>query len=279
MNDVKAIPEALLPLLPKPGSVWHWEPTKPAPVHRVVRVTGVRWNGEEAFVESEPIGPCDCGLPSHQDCVRPRCWNDLSRWMEATVFLGAEDDPTAVYGDRTMLTFQVVVNVNPERADPKDLRSNSFHPLRRPFVEGAWAIGTLHSLDVFETREWYLAEMQAASAESDRAEAAGYQRCHTNMVDPAHSALDNCEPAPPTHRVPGDEKSRLTPAARIDWLRCYWKAAAPLGATQTKDHDGVDFADEMLGVRRHVAEPSALALPSLNAAAAALGAIEKKPQR
>ncbi len=65
-------------LLPEVGSEWVWEPLKPR-VMELVRVTEVRWNGDEWMVQSELLKGAGAG---------GRYWNDLSRWMEATVFLG-----------------------------------------------------------------------------------------------------------------------------------------------------------------------------------------------
>lgn len=55
------------------GSVWCWEPLADHARAKVV-VTAVEWNGEEWVVESEsPDGR--------------RHWNDLTRWVEATVLV------------------------------------------------------------------------------------------------------------------------------------------------------------------------------------------------
>ena len=61
-------------LLPKVGDIWEWEPLKPH-AREVVWVTEVQWNGEEWWIESEPLAG------------GRRCWNDASRWVEATVLV------------------------------------------------------------------------------------------------------------------------------------------------------------------------------------------------
>lgn len=75
------IPEVLVGIVPRVGSVWCWEPLKNH-ARETVRVTDVKWNGEEVWVESERIyeglGPKSAGQ---------RHWNELDRWVEATVFV------------------------------------------------------------------------------------------------------------------------------------------------------------------------------------------------
>lgn len=68
------IPELLRTIVPQVGQVWLWEPEKPHARESVV-VTSVEWNGEEVWIESEGVSG-------------ERHWNDLSRWVEATVFEG-----------------------------------------------------------------------------------------------------------------------------------------------------------------------------------------------
>lgn len=64
-------------MLPEVGTLWVWEPLKPRAT-QLVRVTEVRWVDNEWKVESEAVnGWRDSG---------ERFWNDLSRWVEATVF-------------------------------------------------------------------------------------------------------------------------------------------------------------------------------------------------
>ena len=67
------IPSQLDGIAPSIGSTWMWEPLKAA-VSCKVLVTDVRWNGEEVWVESESSNG-------------QRVWNELSRWVEATVLL------------------------------------------------------------------------------------------------------------------------------------------------------------------------------------------------
>ena len=69
MSDV---PELLKPLVPNLGDVWLWEPEKPHARESVV-VTEVKWNGEEVWIECRGVSN------------EKRTWNDLSRWVEATV--------------------------------------------------------------------------------------------------------------------------------------------------------------------------------------------------
>jgi hypothetical protein len=67
------IPKILHDIAPTIGSVWEWEPLKPH-ARETVTVTAVTWNGEECWVETEGAGG-------------KRHWNDLSRWVEATVLI------------------------------------------------------------------------------------------------------------------------------------------------------------------------------------------------
>lgn len=64
------------PYLPSIGQTWVWEPLKPMARETVV-VTEVRWNGEEYWIESESTDG-------------QRHWNDLSRWVQATVLVTDE---------------------------------------------------------------------------------------------------------------------------------------------------------------------------------------------
>jgi hypothetical protein len=75
------VPDLLSDIVPTVGSTWCWGPLKPH-ARETVRVTDVRWNGEEVWIESE-------GQSGR------RYWNELSRWIEATVLvdLGASDRP------------------------------------------------------------------------------------------------------------------------------------------------------------------------------------------
>ena len=68
------IPNLLSGLVPHDGDIWLWEPEKEH-AREFVRVTDVRWNGEEVWVESEVMSTSRTAL------------NDLSRWVEATVLV------------------------------------------------------------------------------------------------------------------------------------------------------------------------------------------------
>lgn len=82
------IPETLAGIAPQVGSVWCWEPLKDHAREQAI-VTTVRWNGEECWVESESLDG-------------KRAWNDLSRWVEATVLVTpAQRDGSACPHDRT----------------------------------------------------------------------------------------------------------------------------------------------------------------------------------
>ena len=74
MEDL--LPVALRGIIPRVGSIWEWEPLKDY-ARQTVRVTEARWNGDEAVVETENVA----------DPLNSRVWNDLSRWIEATVLV------------------------------------------------------------------------------------------------------------------------------------------------------------------------------------------------
>jgi len=65
-------------VLPAVGSVWWWEPEKPDG-GALVQVDEVEFNGEEWVVW--------CSDP--HDKSADRYWNELSRWVEATVLHSA----------------------------------------------------------------------------------------------------------------------------------------------------------------------------------------------
>lgn len=67
------IPALLRDVVPTAGSLWAWEPLK-AHARQEVRVTAVKWNGEEVWVE-------------YADERGHLYSNELSRWVEATVLL------------------------------------------------------------------------------------------------------------------------------------------------------------------------------------------------
>lgn len=70
------LPDILRSVVPRVGSRWIWEPLK-AHAREPVRVTQVTWNGAAVWVESEGAGG-------------KRSWNELDRWVEATVLVDAE---------------------------------------------------------------------------------------------------------------------------------------------------------------------------------------------
>jgi hypothetical protein len=74
MEDL--MPVELRGIVPSVGSIWEWEPLDGLS-RETVRVTAVKWNGDEAMVESEPVN----------NPAERRYWNDLSRWIEATVLV------------------------------------------------------------------------------------------------------------------------------------------------------------------------------------------------
>jgi hypothetical protein len=75
-----------LPLPIRVGTAWAWEPLKPH-ARQDVRITATRWNGEEWWIETENL------TTTRYSAAGARCWNELDRFVEATVFLGpAEDD-------------------------------------------------------------------------------------------------------------------------------------------------------------------------------------------
>lgn len=74
--------DELAGLVPNVGSVWIWEPCSSA--REVVQVTGTKWNGEEwwvASVKQDVLG----------NAIGKESWNELGRWMEACIFLRADD--------------------------------------------------------------------------------------------------------------------------------------------------------------------------------------------
>lgn len=68
------LPRELRGIAPTVGDTWEWEPLDPS-ARLTVRVTQVRWDGVECKVESELL-----------DGTAPY-WNDLGRWVEATVLV------------------------------------------------------------------------------------------------------------------------------------------------------------------------------------------------
>jgi hypothetical protein len=72
---------------PVVGTVWAWEP-EAAHAAALIRVTGVRWNGEEWYVGTEALGG---GRPAKTSGAT--LWNDLSRFWEACHAVAAEPGP------------------------------------------------------------------------------------------------------------------------------------------------------------------------------------------
>jgi hypothetical protein len=66
---------------PRPliGTLWVWEPGKPHAIE-LIKVTAVRWNGEEWWVETEAVVQAPL---SGEATPGARHWNDLSRFWEA----------------------------------------------------------------------------------------------------------------------------------------------------------------------------------------------------
>lgn len=73
---------SLLGLAPVIGSIWHWEPMKSHASQRVI-VTDVNIapDGEVRVESGPPMGLSRGVMP------KARCWNTLSRWMEAAVLV------------------------------------------------------------------------------------------------------------------------------------------------------------------------------------------------
>lgn len=69
----ETMPTVLRDIVPRVGSIWIWEPLKPH-ARQKARVTAVRWNGEEVWVEAAN----ERGQLT---------WNELSHWVESTVLL------------------------------------------------------------------------------------------------------------------------------------------------------------------------------------------------
>ena len=80
MTTDQSIPNLLQGIAPTVGSTWEWMPHKPD-IRQRVTVTRVYWNGEEVWVEA--AGPDGKSWP-----------NELSRWIEATVFISPAPEET-----------------------------------------------------------------------------------------------------------------------------------------------------------------------------------------
>lgn len=73
------IPDVLRLVVPKIGSLWAWEPMRPA-AFCIAKVTDVRVNADgEVWIQSESV---QSGR---------RYWNELDRWVQATVLIRTID--------------------------------------------------------------------------------------------------------------------------------------------------------------------------------------------
>ena len=88
MNQLRhELPKALRGIAPQVGSIWEWMPLTEA--RETLVVTDVMWNGEACFVTSRRFGDLS---------ANPKTFpNELSRWVEATVFLREADAPVVVH--------------------------------------------------------------------------------------------------------------------------------------------------------------------------------------
>lgn len=77
-EEAAKLRELTFAALPQVGSVWVWEPDLPH-ARSQCTVTEVKWNSEEYWVESE-------------NAQGQRYWNELSRWVEATVMVSPQPD-------------------------------------------------------------------------------------------------------------------------------------------------------------------------------------------
>lgn len=68
------MPAVLRGIAPRVGTQWWWEPEKPH-ARVLVEVTAVKWNGEAVWIETRNVERDD----------GKRHWNELDRWVEATV--------------------------------------------------------------------------------------------------------------------------------------------------------------------------------------------------
>lgn len=76
--STQAMPDVLVGIAPSVGDVWEWEPLTSA--RQTVRVTAVTWDGYDCKVESELLNG------------GAKYWNDLGRWVEATVLITPESE-------------------------------------------------------------------------------------------------------------------------------------------------------------------------------------------
>lgn len=75
------IPNVLRDIVPRIDSIWIWEPMRDN-ARATLKVTDVKWNGEEAWVETQNLDK-----PAAE-----RCWNELAHWVQATVLVAVPDE-------------------------------------------------------------------------------------------------------------------------------------------------------------------------------------------
>lgn len=75
------IPDVLQGIVPSIDSIWIWEPMLDH-ARATLKVTDVKWNGEEAWVETQNLDKPDA----------ERCWNELAHWVQATVLVAVPDE-------------------------------------------------------------------------------------------------------------------------------------------------------------------------------------------
>lgn len=75
------VPEPLRGIVPSIGSIWVWEPLLEH-ARATLQVTDVKWNGEEAFVETLNLDKPDA----------ERSWNPLGHWVQATVLIDTDQE-------------------------------------------------------------------------------------------------------------------------------------------------------------------------------------------
>ena len=95
--NTETMPDVLRGIAPEVGSIWEWEPLN-SRARELVRVTAVTWNGEECWVESEPMTRNVYLNPAPG---RDRFQNELSRWVQATVLVDIDEDHVRPLGSDT----------------------------------------------------------------------------------------------------------------------------------------------------------------------------------
>jgi hypothetical protein len=82
---------------PVVGSLWVWEPEKPHAV-ALIKVTAVRWNGEEWFVGTEALAENAGEVMGTSNIGHGVIWNDLSHFWEACHYVAASPGPPRARG-------------------------------------------------------------------------------------------------------------------------------------------------------------------------------------